>query len=401
MPSFLITKINIRVICLLLILFSGASLAAAQSKGNAVVTYVLAENQFATVLTSKGYVTRLALPEKADAAICGDLYDAQTGIGSFVVNSSGNDVFIKAAGTKGTSNLFVKTANFTFNFYLRVVPDNEANQVVFVRQAKPGEATTPTNTPEEKADSGKDPKKSRDKSATDKGTTENQGSSPLNDACAVQLQNAKDENARLAQENSADKEELDKRFLAIQQANRDTESVKNEYNELKHKFDDVQRQLDELKQNANKTQETSDNEKNRLEQEYKTKLVQAVVTGVRRAVVTNRHLKMGDIDISVDENLFSFNNRLYMRFTITNKAADNFSMEGLKLELRTADGVKELPIEVYEYDLEKPRTTIEVAGQKSATVVVVFDNVELDKKDKLALVAQDADKKVARLVLIN
>src|SRR5581483_1126502 len=218
---------------------------------------------------------------------------------------------------------------------------------------------------------------------------------------AVQLQNAKDENARLAQENSADKEELDKRFLAIQQANRDTESVKNEYNELKHKFDDVQRQLDELKQNANKTQETSDNEKNRLEQEYKTKLVQAVVTGVRRAVVTNRHLKMGDIDISVDENLFSFNNRLYMRFTITNKAADNFSMEGLKLELRTADGVKELPIEVYEYDLEKPRTTIEVAGQKSATVVVVFDNVELDKKDKLALVAQDADKKVARLVLIN
>src|SRR5262249_40487884 len=158
----------------------------AQSK-QAVVSFVLAENQFATIYASKGYVTRLALPEKADAAICGDLYDPQTGIGSFVVNSSGNDVFIKAAGTKGSSNLFVKTANFTFNFFLKVVPDNEANQVVFVRQAKPGEETTPAKTPDEKdpGDTSKKNPKSPDNGDSAK------------DACAVQLQNAKDEITRL------------------------------------------------------------------------------------------------------------------------------------------------------------------------------------------------------------
>ena len=146
MRSFLTRKSYYKVIYIALAVTCAAVASTAQNKpSEAVVNFVLAENQFATILTAKGYVTRLALPEKAEAAICGDLYDPQTGIGSFVVNSSGNDVFIKASGTKGASNLFVKTANFTFNFYLNTVPDSQAHRVVTVRQAKPGEQTTPTS----------------------------------------------------------------------------------------------------------------------------------------------------------------------------------------------------------------------------------------------------------------
>src|SRR5437762_12021345 len=103
MRSFLVGKSYYRVLSVLLLVVFAATVSTPQGKANeSVANFVLAENQFATIQTAKGYVTRLALPEKAEAAICDDLYDPQTGIGSFVVNNSANDVYIKAEGKKGS-----------------------------------------------------------------------------------------------------------------------------------------------------------------------------------------------------------------------------------------------------------------------------------------------------------
>jgi hypothetical protein len=189
----------------------------------------------------------------------------------------------------------------------------------------------------------------------------------------------------------------------VQQAKADMENLQKANGDLRTKLDSTTQELSDAKKILSQQQDQTGNEKSRLEQESKTKLIQSIVTGVRKAAVTNRHLKMGEVEINVDENLFSFNKKLYMKFVIANHSSEKFTMGDLKLELLKADGAKgsPLPIEIYEYDLEQPRTKVEVDAQKSAVVILVFDDLTFEKKDKLALVAQDADKKVARLVLIN
>src|SRR5262249_6048533 len=64
-----------------------------------------------------------------------DLYDSSTGKGSFVVQRSGKDVFLKPVATRGISNLFVKTGDageHIFNFDLEIVATGMAYRVVNV-----------------------------------------------------------------------------------------------------------------------------------------------------------------------------------------------------------------------------------------------------------------------------
>ena len=92
-----------------------------------------------TVRTAQNVITRVALPEEAKEAICGDLFDAASNTGSFVINKSGNDVFIKPVNTKSQTNLFVKTDSSVYNFDLVVVPPAQAHRVVNVNMPTYGE----------------------------------------------------------------------------------------------------------------------------------------------------------------------------------------------------------------------------------------------------------------------
>ena len=85
-----------------------------------------------TIRTAQNLITRVALPREAKQAICGDLYDATTNTGSFVVDHNGNDVFIKPISGKGQTNLFIKTEQEVYNFDLVVVPAPQAYRVVNV-----------------------------------------------------------------------------------------------------------------------------------------------------------------------------------------------------------------------------------------------------------------------------
>jgi type IV secretory pathway VirB9-like protein len=85
-----------------------------------------------TIRTAQSVITRVALPEEAKQAICGDLFDPGTSTGSFVIDKSGTDVYIKPMNAKGQTNLFVKTESGTYNFDLVVVPAAQAHRVVNV-----------------------------------------------------------------------------------------------------------------------------------------------------------------------------------------------------------------------------------------------------------------------------
>ena len=109
-----------------------ASIALAQSP---IVTLSLNPDKIAVVRTAPGITTRIAFSEQIKEIICGDLYDNGTGKGSFVVQRSDKDVFLKPVATRGMSNLFVKTGEageHIYNFDLEIVAASAAYRIVYV-----------------------------------------------------------------------------------------------------------------------------------------------------------------------------------------------------------------------------------------------------------------------------
>ena len=66
-------------------------LAAVAHAQSAVTTIVLGPDQIGKVKTAQGISTRITFTEPVSEIICGDLYDAASGKGLFVVQSSGNE----------------------------------------------------------------------------------------------------------------------------------------------------------------------------------------------------------------------------------------------------------------------------------------------------------------------
>jgi TonB family protein len=115
-----------------------------------VITLTLGRDQIALVKTAPGLATRMTFPEQINEIICGDLYDPSSGKGNFVVQHSGNDLFIKPIGTRGTSNLFVKTAvsnEYIYSFDLQIVDLNQAHRIVNVLNAQRSVAAVKSREP--------------------------------------------------------------------------------------------------------------------------------------------------------------------------------------------------------------------------------------------------------------
>lgn len=114
-----------------------------------VITVTLGSDQTALVKTAQGITTRIALPEKVTESICGDLYDPASGRGTFVVQNSGTDIFLKPVASKGVSNLFVMTGEGAnrriYHFDLIVVSVAQAHRVVNVIAA--AQSTVPAAPP--------------------------------------------------------------------------------------------------------------------------------------------------------------------------------------------------------------------------------------------------------------
>lgn len=103
-----------------------------------VIILRLGGDQIGTVKTAEKLSTRISFCEPVKEIICGDLYDATSGTGSFVVQRIDNDVFIKPVAPKGESNMFVKAGDrgeHTYNFALVIVPSDQAYLIVKVTYA--------------------------------------------------------------------------------------------------------------------------------------------------------------------------------------------------------------------------------------------------------------------------
>jgi TonB family protein len=104
-------------------------------------TITLGPNQVGLVKTAERITTRISFPETVKEIICGDLYDPASGRGSFVVQGSDMDVFLKPIVPRGVSNIFVKTGKngeFIYSLDLIIVPVSEAHRIVIVTNPRSG-----------------------------------------------------------------------------------------------------------------------------------------------------------------------------------------------------------------------------------------------------------------------
>ena len=127
---------SITVAITVLLLFAAESVASGQTNPQRIATVTLEPDQIALIKTAAKISTRITFPEPVKQIICGDLYDPESGIGSFAITRIGNDVFIKPVVASGISNMFVKTGEngeYTYNFSLEIHTPQQAQLIVNVR----------------------------------------------------------------------------------------------------------------------------------------------------------------------------------------------------------------------------------------------------------------------------
>jgi lipoprotein-anchoring transpeptidase ErfK/SrfK len=309
-----------------------------------VTTLTLGPDQIGLVRTAQGITTRITFPDPVVEIVCGDLYDATSGKGSFVVQRSGtsdrpgNDVFLKPIASRGMSNLFVTTSGKrTFNFDLKIVPTEQAHRVVNVVDASPHSA----------ADSGA----GGDKSDQTK--------------------------------NSADFEKL-KAQAEEQAKQRAAEIIRTAQQQADRKIAEADARIAE-----NERQSTA-----RADREAEHRFVKALMLGLREVRIAKPKATAGKAIISLDPRMLTFDDKAYIRYTIQN-TGDEFSFSSIALEVSTDRDSHLLNIEVNQSKAENKLTKDE-----ALTGVIVFDPKQVGPKDKLTLyVRADDNSEIARLII--
>lgn len=311
-----------------------------------ISTLPLGPDEIGLVKTAQGITTRISFPEKVLESICGDLYDPGTGKGTFVIQNSGNDVFLKPIASRGMSNLFVKTGGEAgtriYNFDLTVVATAQmAHRVVNVAAAEPRPADL----------------KSADTPKT-------------NGAAEVASPAVNSEKIREDAEAAARVRADEIIRAARQQADRLT-------GEAEAKLVEADRQIID-----------------RAERETHRRFVQALMLGLKEARLNNsKAVTKKKISVTLDPRLLVFNERGYIRYTIQNTGEDEFRYSAIVVEEGQAADLKPLAVEVVQTKAENV-----LAKGESLTGIIAFDATKLDPKSRLTFYLRGEDNaEIARV----
>jgi vacuolar-type H+-ATPase subunit H len=333
-------KVVAKYFCLLIPML--ASVLGAEAKAQ-ITSITLGPEQIGTVKTAASITTKISFPEKVSSVICGDLYDGTSGKGTFVIQQSDNDVFIKPIAPKGQSNMFVKTSDGkkTYNFDLVVVPFNQAHRVINVLDQKGG-IPSPENPP----------------------VTGNPADKPnLTDA------------------------DLEKRKTNIVQA------AQTKADEIIRKArEDAMRITNEAETRAAEVERQSSG---RLPQEAERRFVQAMLGGIQRADVKSTRVEVKKIIITLDPNMYTFYGKAHLRYTIQNTGDKDFSFTAIVLEAGVIKAAQPIPVEVNQSKSENS-----LAPTENLSGVVIFDAKLIADKDRLVLSIRGEDNvEIAKLVI--
>lgn len=321
---------------ILLVSFTAAQGALAQSP---VATLALGTDRIGEIKTAQGITTMIRFPEAVQEIICGDLYDLNTGKGTFVVQRSGtnehpgNEVFVKPVSSKGASNMFVKTdGKRTYSFDLTIVATAQAHRMVNVTDVA---AATNASPPAPGGDPrGPDPEK------------------PPPDF----------ERLKAEAEQQARQKASEILRGAQQQADR--------------KIAEADAKLAEAERLAPQ----------RAEQEIERRFMQALMLGLREGKLSNTRAIAKKVVITLDQRMLLFDDKAYLRYTIQNTGDKDFAFTAMSLEVGEGKEVKPLTAVVNQ---SKPENLL--APGESLTGVIVFDPKQVGTKQRLTLFVRGED----------
>lgn len=312
-----------------------------------VVTLPLNSDQIGVVRTAVQITTRVSFSEPVAEIICGDLYDASSGKGTFVVQRSGtaekpgNDVFIKPVVSKGQSNMFVRTGDgrHTYNFDLKIVSPEQAHRVVNVTDAP---VALQGNPPSEKngtqpADPVSDPAKT----------------APCPDADRIKSE------AEQAARVKADE--------IVRNARQQAERINGE---AEAKLAEVNRQASDL-----------------ASQESDRRFMQALMLGLRESKINNpRATTKKKIIIVLDPRVLVFDEKAYLRYTIQNAGELDFTFNSISLEMGVGEEAHPITIQI-----KQTKDENKLASGESLTGIIAYDPKQVTAKDKLTLFVRGED----------
>ena len=328
-----------KVVASLAILFLWFSIAPGALAQGPVATIALGSDRIGEIKTAQGITTMIRFPEAVQEIICGDLYDAGTGKGTFVVQRSGtnerpgNEVFIKPVSTKGASNMFVKTdAKHTYSFDLTIVATNQAHRMVNVTDLADAPSPNPTSP------------------ATDSRNPENEKAPDFERLKAEAEQQARQKAAEILRG-------------AQQQADR--------------KIAEADARLAEAERLAPQ----------KADQEIERRFMQALMLGLRETKVSNTRVTAKKVVIiTLDPRMLLFDDKAYLRYTVQNTGDQDFTFAAMSLEVTDGKEVKQLTATVNQ---SKPANLL--APGESLTGVIVFDPKEVAAKQRLTLFVRGED----------
>ena len=315
---------------ILLVSFSARGGVPGQS---AVATLALGADRIGELKTAQGITTMIRFPDAVQEIICGDLYDAGTGKGNFVVQRSGtadhpgNEVFIKPVSSKGASNMFVKTdGKHTYSFDLTIVGAAQAHRMVNVTDPA---SSTNANPP----------------------TADSHGADPPADS--GRLKNGAEEQAR----------------------QRAAEIIRGAQQQADRKIAEADAKLAEAERVASQ----------RADQEIERRFIQAMMLGMREVKVSNTRSVAKKVIITLDQRMVLIDDKAYLRYSIQNTGDKDFAFTVLSLETEGNEG-KPLTAVINQ---SKPENSL--APGESLTGVIVFDSRQIGGKQRVALFLRGAD----------
>ncbi len=318
--------------------------STARAQQTLITTLTLGPNQIGLVKTTPGITTRIAFSEPVKEIICGDLYDTNTGKGSFVVQRSDKDVFLKPVVSKGLSNLFVKTGERGENVYsldLLIVPVAEAYRMVTIASGPASPAA------------GSQQAHTADQTASE--TAEKAIAAAQKQAEDI-LANARGQAGQIVAQ--AEKRASDSDLQALQRST------------------DLERKTAE-----------------RMEQEIQRRFVRAMIQGVRDVRVNDSFVAQKRIELSLDPRILTFDEKSYLRYTIKNNSDKDFAFSSLSLEKSSGKEKKEIPAEINQGRVEN-----RLKAGESIIGIIVFDSKLVTETDRLTLfVRGEGNIEIARL----
>jgi hypothetical protein len=302
-----------------------------------IVSLQVSPDTIATIRTAQGVITRIALPDEATEAICGDLFDPATSQGSFVITKSGTDVFIKPLVAKAQSNLFIKTGKpeskdtpTVFNFDVVVVPSAQAYRVVNV------------NLP----------------------------------SYAVQVEALKEEARRSVE---AERQKMQE--------------------ELKQQYDA------RLKEFETQSAGTLEGERKKLSAEADRRaaelamrrLVDGILQGFNGVPIFERRGRSEQMVVELDAVAYTFEGKLYVRYTIDNEGSGELTYREPKLAIRTVqDRERAVPASVY-----TSRGEYSVPAGEQTQGVIVFERPRMQRGERLYLTIRVDNERYVQLRLVE